>query len=300
MYAPIHIWQAIITGLLQGITELFPVSSLGHAVLFPAWLGGSWSSFTTSKDSPYLSFTVALHLASAIGLIWIFRKRWVAIIGGGFRSLRGKKSTEGKLFWLLVISALPAGILGLALEHTLRVLFAKPLAAAIFLFCNAFILIAAEKLTEKNKVDDEISDDASADDSSAEIASNIIIAKKITPKSALWVGVAQTLALFAGISRFGITMSAGLFNKLSHRVAADFAFLAATPIIFAAAVYKVPDLLSSQYSQVRTPAIFGAIAALVATLFAAKFLKNWFKTRTLYPFAIYCLIVGLISIIRFA
>ncbi len=295
MYAPIHIWQAIITGLLQGVTELFPVSSLGHAVLFPAWLGGSWSSFTTSKDSPYLSFTVALHLASAIGLIWIFRKRWVAIISGGLRSLSGHKSIEGKLFWLLVISAIPAGILGLALEHTLRVLFAKPLAAAIFLFSNAFILIAAEKLTEKNRVQDELSDSTSP-----ELQSNLIIAKKITPKSALWVGVAQTLALFAGISRFGITMSAGLFNKLSHRVAADFAFLAATPIIFAAAIYKVPDLLSSQYSQVRTPALFGALSALIATIFAAKFLKNWFKTRTLYPFAIYCLIIGLISIIRFA
>jgi undecaprenyl-diphosphatase len=280
-----------VTGLIQGFTELFPVSSLGHAVLVPAWVGGSWKTFTTAKDSPYLSFTVALHLASAIGLIWIFRKRWVQLISAGFKTLRGQKSTDGKVFWLLVIASIPAGILGLALEHTLRTLFAKPLSASIFLFINGFILIGAERLTKKNK--------NAVIDYSDRVSENEILAQTITPKKAMYVGIAQSLALFAGISRFGVTMSAGLASKFSHRVSADFAFLVATPVILAAAIYKVPELLSAQNHAIRMPALYGGIAALIATIISTKFLVKWFKARTLYPFAIYCLIVGLASIIRF-
>jgi undecaprenyl-diphosphatase len=182
------------------------------------------------------------------------------------------------------------------LEHSLRTLFAKPAAAAIFLFVNGFILIAAEVLTKNNLSTN--SKDKNVDVTTGQ-SENMILAKQLNPRKAIFVGVAQTLSLFAGISRFGVTMSAGLLNKLSHRVAADFAFLAATPIILAAALYKVPDLLNSQYHQIRVPALVGGIAALIATVISTKFLVKWFKTRTLYPFAIYCLIVGLASIIKF-
>lgn len=287
----IHIYQAIIFGLLQGITELFPVSSLGHAVLVPAWLGGSLKQISTNKDSAYLTFTVALHLASALALLWIFRKRWVVLIRAGFQSLRGKRSVDSQVFWLLVITSIPAAVLGLAFEKTLRSNFAKPLAAAIFLFINGFILFGAERLSGGKKGYDE---------ENTRMGENELIAARIQPRTAVTIGFGQSLALLAGISRFGVTTSVGLMRKLSHHVAADFAFLAATPIILLAAIYKAPELLNHSNASLRTPALVGGIASFIATYISAKFLVRWFKTRTLYPFAIYCFIIGIASIIRFA
>lgn len=291
MSLTIHIYQAIIFGLIQGITELFPISSLGHAVLVPAWLGGSLKQISTSKDSAYLTFTVALHLASALALLWIFRKRWVVLIRAGFQSLRGKRSVDSQVFWLLVITSIPAAVLGLAFEKTLRSNFAKPLAAAIFLFINGFILFGAERLSGGKKGYDE---------ENTRMGENELIAARIQPRTAVTIGFGQSLALLAGISRFGVTTSVGLMRKLSHHVAADFAFLAATPIILLAAIYKAPELLNHSNASLRTPALVGGIASFIATYISAKFLVRWFKTRTLYPFAIYCFIIGIASIIRFA
>ncbi|MEI6120721.1 MAG: undecaprenyl-diphosphate phosphatase, partial [Actinomycetes bacterium] len=142
-------FQAILTGFVQGITELFPVSSLGHAVLLPAWIGGSWSKFTSNAESPYLPFTVFLHFASALALFWVFRKRWIELIAAGLGSAKKRKTEAGRVFWLLVIATLPVGIIGLVFEHDLRTLFAKPLAASIFLTINGGILFAAERLSRK-------------------------------------------------------------------------------------------------------------------------------------------------------
>ena len=280
-------FQAILTGFVQGITELFPVSSLGHAVLLPAWIGGSWSKFTSDAESPYLPFTVFLHFASAIALFWVFRKRWIELISHGLGNTKKRKTEAGRVFWLLVIATLPVGIIGLVFEHDLRVLFAKPLAASVFLMINGAILLTAERLSRKRL--DAVTGSA-----------NLEIVEHITPKVALTVGFGESLALFAGISRFGVTTSVGLLRRLSHSVASDFAFLAALPVILAAAVYKIPEALSSQYADMRPQMFLGAAVSFIATYFSVNFLVRWFKTRTLYPFAIYCFVIGLVSIIKFA
>ena len=281
-------FQAIFTGLIQGITELFPISSLGHAVLIPAWVGGSWREFTTNPDSPYLAFTVALHLASSLALFLIFRKRWFALIGGGLNSLRGKTSDSSKIFWRIVIGTIPVAAIGFAFESELRNLFARPEFSALFLTINGLILFTVEKLarkTSKSKINEN---------EDAELLQHITIPVAIT------IGFGQSLALFSGISRFGITMSAGLLRKLSHHVASDFAFLLALPVILGAGILKVPDLFDSKYEQLYGPIIIGSIISFIATYFSVSFLVKWFKTKTLYPFAIYCLFFGAISVIRFA
>ena len=281
-------FQAIFTGLIQGITELFPISSLGHAVLIPAWVGGSWREFTTNPDSPYLAFTVALHLASSLALFLIFRKRWFALIGGGLNSLRGKTSDSSKIFWRIVIGTIPVAAIGFAFESELRDLFARPEFSAIFLTINGLILFTVEKLTSKT------SKSRVNENEDAELLQHITIPVAIT------IGFGQSLALFSGISRFGITMSAGLLRKLSHHVASDFAFLLALPVILGAGILKVPDLFDSKFEQLYGPIIIGSIISFIATYFSVSFLVKWFKTKTLYPFAIYCLFFGAISVIRFA
>ena len=279
-------FQAAITGIIQGITELFPISSLGHAVLVPAWIGGSWKAFTTNPDSPYLAFTVALHLASAIALFLVFRKRWMELISGGINSLRGRSNVHSQVFWRIVVGTIPVVILGLVFEHKLRDLFAKPLASAIFITVNGLILFSAERLTKRAFELDKNEDE--------------VLVHNISYPSIIGIGVAQSLALFSGISRFGITMSAGLIRKLTHPVASDFAFLLALPVILGAGVKKLPDLMSSQYHHLYGPILLGSLISFVATYISVNFLVRWFKTKTLYPFAAYCFVLGIISIIRFS
>ncbi len=280
--------QALFTGLIQGITELFPVSSLGHAVLFPAWMGGDWASFTTDPNSPYLAITIALHFASALALFLVFRERWFAILGGAFNSLRGRHSIASSVFWRVLIATVPVAILGLLFEKPLRELFSKPLASALFLTLNGAILITAERLCAKT------SSSQVGENSDAQIVEHLSI------PTAVAIGFGQSLALFSGISRFGISMSAGMLKKLSHATASDFAFLLALPVIAGAAMLKLPDLFAPEYRSLAGPILLGSIISFIATYASVTFLVRWFKTRTLYPFAIYCLVVGIASIIRFA
>ena len=280
--------QAIVTGFIQGITELFPVSSLGHAVLVPAWVGGSWKALTTDANSPYLIITIALHCASALALLWIFRKRWIGLIGGGIKSLQKKPTPEGLLFWRVVLGTIPVAVLGLIFEKSLRELFSKPLASAAFLTVNGCILILAEKFSRKVRNAESIEQEDSE------------ILSRVSPKVALTIGLGQSLALFAGISRFGVTMSAGLVRGLSHKAASDFAFLLALPVILGTSIVKLPKLFAPEYSHLMGPIIAGSITSFIFTYASVTFLVKWFKTRTLYPFAIYCLIVGVASIVRFA
>ncbi len=208
------------------------------------------------------------------------------MIAAGLGSAKKRKTEAGRVFWLLVIATLPVGIIGLVFEHDLRTLFAKPLAASIFLTINGAILLTAERLSRK-KVDP------------VQGSENHEIVEHITPRVAITVGLGESLALFAGISRFGVTTSVGLLRRLTHAVASDFAFLAALPVIMAASIYKIPEALSSQYSSMRPQMFAGSIVSFIATYFSVKFLVRYFKTRTLYPFAIYCFIVGIASIIKF-
>ncbi|MEN3316011.1 MAG: undecaprenyl-diphosphatase [Acidimicrobiaceae bacterium] len=294
-------FQAIVIGLLQGVTELFPISSLGHSVLVPAWLG--WDNLVTAQsadESFYLAFVVALHVATAIALLIYFRKDWVAIIGGFFRTLRTRRieTPDERMAWLLVVATIPTGVVGLAFEHKLRTVFAKPLAAAIFLTVNGVILLAGEQARRRAAVRKLV-----AAHPTAETGDNQEEGRRLDTlefKEAGAVGIAQVGALFAGVSRSGITMVAGLLRGLDHEDAARFSFLMATPIILAAGVYKVPDLAGSLGDGVRAQALVGSLFAGVAAFVSVHFLVRFFRSNTLLPFAIYSLAAGLVSIIRFA
>ena len=278
-------FQAIIIGLLQGITELFPISSLGHSVLLPSLFG--WHNIVasqTSSESFFLAFLVGLHVATAIALLIFYRQKWAKIISGFFTTLKTHKveTSDQRLALLLIVATIPAGITGLIFEHKLRVVFAKPLYAAIFLTINGIILLAGEQYRKKTQ---------------NKAAKTKLENLKYQEAGA--VGIAQILALFAGISRSGITMVAGLVRGLDHKDAANFSFLLATPIILAAGVYKLPDLLGPNGAGIRGQIIVGSIVAGFAAYFAVKFLTKYFETKTLKPFAIYSLIVGVLMIIRF-
>jgi undecaprenyl-diphosphatase len=292
-------FQAIVIGILQGITELFPISSLGHSVLIPAWLG--WDhvvSAQSAKESFYLAFVVALHVATAIALLIYFREDWIRIIRGFFRTLRTRRleTPDERMAWLLIVATIPAGITGLLLEHTLRTVFAKPLAAAIFLTLNGAILLLGERYRRRAAVKKLVAGHPTAR-SETEIGRRL---DTLDFKEAGVVGVAQVGALFAGVSRSGITMVAGLVRGLDHEDAARFSFLLATPIILAAGLYKIPDLAGHLGDGVRGQALVGSIFAGLAAYLSVRFLMRFFETRTLMPFAIYCLAFGAISIVHFA
>ena len=309
--------QAVVIGALQGVTELFPISSLGHSVLVPALFGGSWyhlvteSSTSSSEQSPYLAFIVALHVATALALLVFFWQDWVRIIGAFFHTLRVRRvqtSTE-RLAWLIVVATVPVGITGLVLEHTFRVLFAKPLAAAVFLTINGLILLGGERLRRRSEQREATRDSyqaaSSASLSTGASRSDLAAAHSrqldtLEYREAAVIGLFQTLALLAGISRSGITMVAGLLRGLDHEDAAKFSFLLATPVILAAGVLKLPTLAGPAGAGIHGQVIAGVLAAGIAAYLSVRFLTRYFVTRTLTPFGIYCLVAGIACIIRFA
>jgi undecaprenyl-diphosphatase len=293
--------QAIVIGAIQGVTELFPVSSLGHAVLIPHWIGGSWGAAVgdeSTGESPYLAFIVVLHVATALALLLFFWREWVKILTGLWTSIRYRRieSLYERMAWLLIIATIPAGLTGLLLEHELRVVFAKPLAAAIFLTVNGFILLAGERLRRRSAVS---ATENTGTEREAEVIDTEVVAQ-VRFRDAGWIGLAQVLALFAGISRSGITMVAGLLRGLDHEQAVRFAFLLATPIILAAGLLKIPDFTGPLGDGIRGEALAGAGAAFIGALFATAFLTRYFKTNKLTPFGVYCLLFGVASIFRFA
>ena len=369
-------FQAVVIALIQGVTEMFPISSLGHSVLVPAWFGGSWQSLVTqsseasSESSFYLAYIVALHCATALALLWFFRADWIRIIRGFLRSLPASVrlsmqarrlrlsvlDKDERLAWMIIFATIPVGLTGLLLEHVFRTLFAKPLAAAVFLFINGLILLGAEALrrsTVRRKAGVAVTADrtvqasapvgtarqaaaalrypqnadASGHPGSApgagdyphvagpashrapaggRAAADIVDAERsderistLPYKDAIIIGSTQILALLAGISRSGITMAGGLWRGLDHEDAARFAFLLATPVILAAGVLKVPSLAGPAGAHIHGQVVVGFILCGIAAYLSVRFLVRWFQTRTLTPFAIYCLIFGLLSIVRF-
>lgn len=320
--------QAVVIGALQGVTELFPISSLGHSVLVPALIGGSWrhlvseSSTGSSEASPYLAFVVALHVATAIALLVFYWRDWVRIIGGFFHTLRTRRveTSAERLAWLIVVATIPVGITGLALEHTFRTLFAKPLFAAVFLTINGLILLAGERLrrtAEHRQLTDDgqqspraepggrVDPDGMTTTGAGPQPRGLVVAEQrqldtLAYREAGVIGLFQTLALLAGISRSGVTMVAGLLRGLDHEDAAKFSFLLATPVILAAGVLKLPTLAGPAGAHIHGQVLAGAAVAGVAAYLSVRFLTRYFTTRTLTPFAIYCLIAGAACIVRFA
>ncbi|MCW3067992.1 MAG: undecaprenyl-diphosphate phosphatase [Solirubrobacterales bacterium] len=285
---PISYFQAIILGLTQGIAEPFPVSSLGHGVVLPRLAG--WHIH--QNDKFFLTFLIATHLATALVLLALFIKDWVLIVKGLLRSLQMREiradDTYARLGWLLVAATIPVGIIGLLLQDPLRKLFASPQTAAAFLIVNGVALLLFERLRRRPPRQGDYLGDADG-----RLA-------KLSWREAIGVGTSQAFALIPGISRSGFTMGGGLIVGLSNEDAARFGFLLATPVIFAAALLKVPELFGSAGNGVRGPALVAALCAAGTTFFAVKFLLRFFQTNRLTPFGIYCLSVGVICTLVFA
>jgi undecaprenyl-diphosphatase len=273
----INYFQAIILGILQGITELFPISSLGHSVILPRLLG--WH---IDQNAPYfLTFLVATHLATALVLFGFFWKDWVRIIRGMVRSLQEReiKDPYARLGWLLVIGTIPAGMAGLLLEDFLKRLFASPQFAALFLTFNGLVLGLAEYLRRRSRL--SVTRDAD------------VRLSKLSWWEILRVGSIQAASLLPGFSRTGSAMTGGLLVGLSRSDAARLSFLLATPIIGAASILKLPELIRPAERGEMGQILAGAVVSAIAAYFSVKFLTKYFETKTLRPFAIYCLIAGI-------
>jgi undecaprenyl-diphosphatase len=279
----VNLWQALFMGLLQGATELFPVSSLGHAVVIPSLLHWSFKQ----SDPSFVPFLTLLHLGTAGALLFIYRAQWVTIIRGFFAAaFRGRIESEPeRLAMLLLVGTIPAGILGVFLEHQFKVLFATPRVAAAFLVVNGVLMLGAEVLRRRRE---------RAGESRAQQEERFGDAEHISFRAAALVGACQALALIPGISRSGVTIGGGLLAGLRHQEAARFSFLLATPIIAAAGLIEVPQLLSPGVPIAEYAA--GALLAAIAAYISARFLLRYFRSGRLDPYGIYCIAAGLVSL----
>jgi undecaprenyl-diphosphatase len=287
--APITYGQAIILGLLQGVAELFPISSLGQSVIAPRVFG--WDIH--QNDNYFIAFLVATHLATAIVLLGFFWKDWVRILTGMWRSLQEREisaaNPDGKLGWLIVVGTIPAGILGLLLQDKLQSVFASARSAAFFLILNGVMLFGAEALRRRAPGVPEGEEDGDQR-----------IAHTAGWRHAFGVGAAQAIALIPGFSRSGASMGGGLLVGFSNEDAARFAFLLATPIIGAAALLKIPVLLGPDGDGVRGQALVASLCSAATAYVSIRFLMRYFETNRLTPFAVFCLVEGIILSVWFA
>ncbi len=290
---PISVFQAVVLGFLQGVTELFPISSLGHTVLFPTLFG--WNSIVRVQSQPesfWLAFVVMLHVGSALGLLIYFWRDWVKIVKAFFRTLRYRRVTTPteRLAWLIIFASIPPGIIGLLLEHPIRVALAKPEAAAIFLTINGFMLLGAERLRRTSEVRTLAQREGAKADGGRRL-------ETLDYREAGVIGLAQSTALIPGISRDGVCMTAGLVRGMDHVDSARYAFLLATPIILAAGIFKFPDLTGPLGDGVRGAALIALLSAMAGSLVSVRFLLRYFEKRTLTPFGIYCVVFGTAMIV---
>ncbi|WP_236791840.1 undecaprenyl-diphosphate phosphatase [Amycolatopsis sp. GM8] len=290
-------FEAIVVGAFQGVTELFPVSSLGHSVLIPAVVGGRWAHDldVSAPESPYLAFIVGLHVATAAALLVFFWRDWVRIIGGFFTSIRYRRvrTPAERLAWLIILATIPVGISGLLLEHLFRSVLGKPIPAASFLIANGLVLYLGERLRRKSPATPADAPGAARTDTAGTtLAAADVRLSRLSFGRGVLIGSAQILALLPGISRSGITMVAGLTRGLTHEDAARFSFLLATPVILAAGALKIPDLTGPLGAGIHGQILAGSVASFVSAYLAVRFLTRYFHTRTLTPFAIYCGVAG--------
>lgn len=287
--------EAIVVGALQGITELFPVSSLGHSVLIPALLGGQWAADlnVSTPESPYLAFIVGLHVATAAALLMFFWRDWLRIIGGFFSAIRYRRirTDNERLAALIILATVPVGVCGLLLEHLFRTALGKPVPAAAFLLANGVVLLVGERLRRRAVAGAVVDLDEGLDETQANVRSDTRLARMSLSRGLL-IGSTQVLALLPGISRSGATMVAGLLGGLSHRDAARFSFLLATPVILAAGALKIPDLFGPLGAGIHGQILAGSLASFVCAYLAVRFLERYFRKNTLTPFASYCMLAG--------
>ena len=267
--------QALWLAVLQGFSELFPISSIGHTVLVPKLLG--WNIDQQSRT--FLPFLVTLHLGTAAALLLFFWRDWLALVSALLRSvMRGKLTSDPDehLAWMVVFGTIPTGIIGLFLETPLRRLFAAPIVAAVFLIVNGFIMFFGERLRRGAPPSQGLD--------------------SISWRTAVRIGFVQSAALVPGISRSGTTIVAGLLAGLKHEAVARFSFLLATPIILAAGLLEVPVLLGADGRSMLALALIGGIVAGVTAWLSVKFLMRYFEFGRLDPFAYYCWAFGALSL----
>ena len=275
--------QAMLLAVLQGVSELFPVSSLGHTVLIPALL--RWH--VDESSDAFLAFVVALHLGTAIALVVFYRNAFVAIVRAFIASVqRGKFSDDPdeRVAWLLVAGTIPVGILGVLFEHAVKGLFASPVPVSIFLTVNGFWMLLGEQLRVRQHRNP---------------ARPYRTLPQLKPAEGVFVGIVQSLALLPGISRSGSAIVAGLLRDLKHEDAARYSFLLATPVIFAASLLEVPKLFLPDAHEVLVQSAVGGVLAGVTAYFSVAFLTRWFRSHDLAPFAWYCVAAGAISFTLF-
>jgi undecaprenyl-diphosphatase len=284
----ISTFQAIVLGVVQGATELFPVSSLGHTVLIPTlFRWGNIVAWQSQPESPWLAFVVMLHVGSAVGLLIYFWRDWIALIKAFFATV-GKRRIETpteRLAWLIVVATIPVGILGLLLERVIREALAKPLSAAIFLMVNGCILLYAERYRKRAEVRELARREGLNPEGYRDLDTMAF-------REAAIIGTAQTSALIAGISRDGVVMTSGLARGLDNADAARFGFLLATPPIIAAGLFKLGDLTGPNGNGIRGAAVLAAICAAVTAVITVHYLTRYFKMGTLRRFGIYCILFG--------
>jgi undecaprenyl-diphosphatase len=326
--------EAMLVGLVQGVTELFPISSLGHAVLIPALIGGSWAQDlnVSAPESPYLAFIVGMHVATAIALILYFWRDWIRIVGGFLSSLRERRiaTADQRLAWMIVLATIPVGIAGLALEHLFRVVFSKPVPTALFLAANGVILLAGERRRRRLMQDAPRATPAMAaqgasarpsghpasppspagitpegtrhaDEGGTEENGEAISADRRLSTmglgNAVLIGSAQILALLPGISRDGVVTVSGMFRGIPRQDAVRYSFLLSAPVILAAGLLKVPDLAGPLGNGIRGQVLAGSLLSGAGAYLSVSFLVRYFaKDRSLTPFGVYCLIAGLGSL----
>ena len=330
--------EAAVVGLVQGVSELFPVSSLGHNVLIPALVGGSWAQDlnVSSASSPYLAFIVGMHVATAIALLIYFWRDWVRIIGGFFSSIRDRRveTRDQRMAWMIILATIPVGLVGVVADKPFREIFGKPVVAGVFLIINGVILYCGERFRPRRSVraDQQIAAErqrerwwpparrgtgrpaarppgqlrparhAAGQQALRQEEAALAIAaderlSRMGYGRAVIIGASQILALLAGISRDGVTMVTGMTRGLSREDAARFAFLLATPVILAAGVLELPKLTGPLGHGIHGQILLGSVLSGVGAYLSVRFLMRYFQTRTLYPFAIYCFVVGLASVI---
>lgn len=307
--------EAIVIGALQGVAELFPVSSLGHSILLPAVVGGRWAHDldVTAPQSPYLAFVVGLHVATALALIVYFRHDWLRITRGLATSIvrREVATPDQRLAWLLVLSTVPVGLAGVMLEHAFRVYLSLPVPTAVFLVLNGSMLLTVEQLRRRRTVVESARSGAlrfedratvplapSSDRTqlmTTEVASDHRLSR-LRLIDGVTIGAAQIAALAPGISRSGSAMAAGLVKGLSHADAARFSFLLATPVILAAGVLKLGDLAGPLGDGIRPQILVGSLLSGLGAYVSVRWLSRYFESRSLRPFGAYCIVAGLASL----
>jgi undecaprenyl-diphosphatase len=270
--APLTAIQAIVMAVLQGVTELFPVSSLGHAVILPRLL--NWGIDLKAPD--WLAYLVVMHLGTAIALFIFFWRDWLNFALSLWGPTGSRSATSRRIFFFVVLATIPAVVVGFLFRKLLGDAFAAPAIAAIFLIVNGFFLFIGDRISEES----------------------VGTLDQLNWKGALAVGFAQCLALIPGISRSGATIVAGVVAGLKHEESARFSFLMGAPIILAANVYEAPKLLKQGATLGPMAVLSGIVAGIVAYLSLAFLMRYFHKHEfeAMSPFAYYCWAAGVVSL----